>query len=503
MRWIVAVSFFFALAAPAGATPAEVVFLGDGGIVAMRADGSERHVLIAGDDVSEPRWSPDGTRLAYTKGRRIVVDGAAVSKPPKGGQDGAPTWSPDGTTLLYTRFVTVSDSNLRTEIRSHVLATGAERTLVRQRIDNRFTSVGAPAWSPDGSTIAYARSRANDDAYFNEDVLTMPAGGGPARTLVRDARSVAWSPDGSRIAYSGTRDRNGDRCGSDECSWAAEIYVAAADGSGATRLTRGEGDDHAPVWSPDGSRVLFTSDQNVPDGNSNEIYSIAPDGSCLTWLTNGTPASVLPDWRPGSGDTFDPGSCDPNTRPVTSSTPAPTGAGLWVGARFNNLLLTRQEKEAPLALVYDDCERFTAAECPDTFFLTPQPACRMSAYNGLTQNAYRFALRRGALYTYAGEQAIVQVFSGRTKTIIQLERGSVLPAVKGIIDALRPIGTDEPVARLDRPRIPRALARQLDDTARRVARVGTARAARALRITAFDARQRLRLRELLRPYQLC
>src|SRR3954451_971188 len=124
----------------------------------------------------------------------------------------------------------------------------------------------------------------------------MPAGGGRGRVLVRDAGSLAWSPDGRRIAYSGTRDHNGERCGSDECSWAAELYVAAADGSGATRLTRGEGDELAPVWAPDGSRIVFASDQNVPDGNSYEVYSIAPDGSCFTWLTNGTRASALPSW---------------------------------------------------------------------------------------------------------------------------------------------------------------------------------------------------------------
>ena len=503
MRWIAATTLFLGLAAPAHATPAEVVFLGDGGITAMRADGSDRHLVVAGKDVSEPRWSPDGTRLAYTKGRRIMVDGAAVSAPPKGGEDGAATWSPDGTTLLYSRFVTVTDSNLRTEIRSHVLATGADRPLVRQRIDLRFTSVGAPVWSPDGSAIAYTRSRLDRRANFDEDVLTIPAGGGTARTLVRHARSIAWSSDGRRIAYSGTRDHNGQRCGSDECAWAGELYVAAADGTGATRLTRGEGDEIAPVWSPDGSRILFTSDQNVPDGNSNEVYSIAPDGSCLTWLTNGTRGSVLPSWRPGSGDSYDPGSCDPNTRPLTQSTPAPTGAGLWVGPRFDNLLLTRQETDAPRSLSYDDCERFIAAECPDTFFLTPAPACGTSEFTGLLRNTYRFTLRRGALFVYSGEESVARVFSGRTSTIIQLRRGSVLRTVKRIIDALRPIGTDAPVARLERPQTPRALARQLDDTARRVDRLGTARAARALRVTTLEVRQRLRLRKLLRPYALC
>jgi hypothetical protein len=499
MRWIPTILLALALAPPAPAAPAELAFVGDGGILAMRADGSGRRVLVTGE-VSDPRWSPDGTRLAYTKGPRIMVDGAAVTAPPRHAEDESPAWSPDGTTLLYARFISAADNDIHTEIRSRVLATGVDRRIVRERLDLRLTYVGNPAWSPDGSTIAYTRSRLDDDAYFRDDVLVRFAAGGAARTLVRDAHMAAFSPDGRRIAYASIRDHNGDRCGSDQCSWAAELYVAAADGSGPTRLTHGEGDELAPAWSPDGSRILFTSDQNVPDGTSNEVYSIAPDGSCMTWLTNGTVGSALGSWRAGSGDSFDPGSCDPNSRPLTVSTPPPAGPGLWLGTRYRNLLLTRQSGGS---LFYDDCERFTAAECPDSLTVTSEPACRMSAFTGVTENPYRYALRRGALYLYAGEQAVVHVFSGRTLTFLQLDHGSDLPAVKRIIDDLRPIGTDAPAARLDKPRVPRALARRIDDTARRVARGGTVRAAQALHIKTFEVRRRLRLRHLLRPYAYC
>ena len=69
----------------------------------------------------------------------------------------------------------------------------------------------------------------------------------------------AWSPDGTRIAF--TSDRDGDN---------DEIYVMNADGSGVTRLTNHSASDWMPTWSPDGARIAFASQR---DGDF-EIYVI-------------------------------------------------------------------------------------------------------------------------------------------------------------------------------------------------------------------------------------
>jgi Tol biopolymer transport system component len=98
--------------------------------------------------------------------------------------------------------------------------------------------------------------------------------------------SPDWSPDGTRVAFSTNRDGN----------W--ELYVMNADGSGATRLTRNRSaDDAAPAWSPDGTKIAFHTDR---DGNY-EIYVMNADGTGQTNLTKEVQSDdVSPSWAPDS-----------------------------------------------------------------------------------------------------------------------------------------------------------------------------------------------------------
>ena len=84
-----------------------------------------------------------------------------------------------------------------------------------------------------------------------------------------------YSPDGTRIVFTSNRDQQG------------EIYVMNADGSGQKRLTRRPGDDWSPSFSPDGTRIAFTQ---LPG----TIWVMNADGTRLRKLTAGVDA----DWRP-------------------------------------------------------------------------------------------------------------------------------------------------------------------------------------------------------------
>ena len=101
------------------------------------------------------------------------------------------------------------------------------------------SSSGSPAARAE---LAFAR---------DGNVWTIGADGSGARLLVRAAYAPAWSPDGSRIAF--VSRRTGDE----------EIYVARADGSGVTRLTKLPGPDLSPAWSSDGRRLVWSRNAEI------------------------------------------------------------------------------------------------------------------------------------------------------------------------------------------------------------------------------------------------
>jgi dipeptidyl aminopeptidase/acylaminoacyl peptidase len=93
----------------------------------------------------------------------------------------------------------------------------------------------------------------------------------------------AWSPDGTRVAFESLRD--GD----------SEIYVMDADGSNPVNLTRNPVEDRAPCWSPDGDRIVFESDR----GGATDIYIMNVDGTGQVRITLGPGLCFAPQWERG------------------------------------------------------------------------------------------------------------------------------------------------------------------------------------------------------------
>jgi len=141
-----------------------------------------------------------------------------------------------------------------------------------------------PAWSPDGTRIAFDRSNPSRDS---TDVFVMTVHGGQTTRITRAAPGThdsdpAWSPDGTRLVFA-----------SDRVAGTSTIWVTDADGENPTQLTE-TGPDLAPDWSPDGTQIAFSSERSPGDG----IWVMESTGLVETPLTAGT--DFAPSWAPDS-----------------------------------------------------------------------------------------------------------------------------------------------------------------------------------------------------------
>ncbi len=210
-------------------------------LVTMRSDGSSRKELLAESDalLLSPAWSPDGGKIAFSKGMYFRPGGHPV------GQIGI--MNADGTNIHY--------------------------------IGVANTNSGFPTWSPDGKSIVYSQDAhlvVWDLATGRARNLTLP--GGQRDTFPQ------WSPKGDWIAFSSDRDSDED----------FKLFLIRPDGTGLHRLTDKSGDSHCS-WSPDGNWIVFSSarmgfkDEHALSESPQpygQLFMIRPDGSGLRQITD-------------------------------------------------------------------------------------------------------------------------------------------------------------------------------------------------------------------------
>jgi Tol biopolymer transport system component len=190
----------------------------------------------------------------------------------------SPAWSPDGTHIAFT-----SDTPSKLGGGRDVYVMASDGTGKTQLTHFGNDCPSAPAWSADGQAIAFSDSCGPSGSTPRIDVVA--ADGTGLATIATNASGPAFSPNGQKIAF----DRNG------------AIWTMNADGSGQAQLTQPPGfsEDGAPNWAPDGSKLVFSSDRHCSTSCAQiDLYTVNADGSNVTRLRTGLTAALGPAWSP-------------------------------------------------------------------------------------------------------------------------------------------------------------------------------------------------------------
>lgn len=199
---------------------------------------------------------------------RLTTDGLLKQRP---------AWSPDGTQLAFTRH---QGATIFLFLRA---ADGSERRLTKSK-DPEFDA----DWSPDGKRLVFAFDKTVPNQ-GDMEVYSIAADGSDQQPVLTSPGKLSheewpsWSPDGQRIALSSTRDGN------------QEIYTVRPDGKDLKRLTSDPALDAHPCWSPDCKQVAFATNR----WGDLEIAVVNADGSQLTRLTQSPGLDDYPAWSPG------------------------------------------------------------------------------------------------------------------------------------------------------------------------------------------------------------
>jgi Ca2+-binding RTX toxin-like protein len=278
----------------------EIVFTCGTNICRVNPDGAGRAALIS--NATDPSWSGDGSEIAYNNGTGIsVAQDDGTSPAPLGAAGGTqPTFSFDGNTVAYIKTGDIYTINSDT--------TGNEQLLP--------TTAGVkadPAYSPDGSKIAFA---SNVNGSYDIWIVPLPAGV-PFRvtpTGGADERSPSWSPNGSTLVFTS----------------GGNLFTVPAVANSTPTPLNVPGTD--PAYSPDASKIAYITGGNLATVNANGTGSQTIDANA---------GDAQPDWQQAAPGTGPPRNVSYPTINLQSGDSQPVvghfvsaSVGTWDGAFF-------------------------------------------------------------------------------------------------------------------------------------------------------------------------
>ncbi len=251
----------------------------------MDADGANQRPLTSLRSISlTPRWSPDGTRIAFTcyatsggvTSAQICMHSMETGKPVAfaryRGTNSSPAWSPDGSKVIFM-------SSMHGDPELFMIdSTGGNL----RRITYSAGADTSPAWNPKtGQQIAFVSDRGGVPELYlmNADGSNVEKLALPDMGYVIDP---SWSPNGQLLAFSWRRP-----------SGNYDIYVMDVATRRLVELTRDAARNERPSWAPDGRHIVFESTRT----GARQIWSMLADGSNARQLTT-QGHNESPNWSP-------------------------------------------------------------------------------------------------------------------------------------------------------------------------------------------------------------
>lgn len=272
-----------------------------------RPEGEAFRATSPNEESTGPRWSPDGSLLAFSSARGddpnstwfLRVEGPGGEAFHVEGVEGPPVWSPDGSRIAYAKAPDAEDDGASggdgggsgAEGREGWIAPDAvSRTLDPERFDGRV--VTSTRYKRDGRLELQPHFSARP----KRQIMVVDAGGGAPTQLTRldfDAGEPAWSRDGRILFFAGD-DREDDELRAEN---SGDIWAVPADGGTVRRLTTNPGTESAPAVSPDGRSLAFLSTPARGSQTDVLVVDTRPGGDF-----RGEPANLTADWdlQPGA-----------------------------------------------------------------------------------------------------------------------------------------------------------------------------------------------------------
>jgi Tol biopolymer transport system component len=224
--------------------------------------------------------SPDGGRVAFAGETGLTVMNADGTEPrtitaslPDLRYMEGPAWAPDGTRVAFIAAPGAGSS--ASDMRVYIAAAdGSSVTQVYGPVSN----IGSLAWSPDGTQIAI-----NPDVNQGR-IIAINADGSGERTIIEHdylTYGPIWSPDGTRLLF------YGQGIQPDSGNVRFELFMTQADGNGLTRLAVDFHSIHSAAWAPDGRRVVMAGDKEQTSGQA--MYLVDVEKLIVTDLTGSEP----------------------------------------------------------------------------------------------------------------------------------------------------------------------------------------------------------------------